>query len=170
MNELLRMTDVHLLVTLWNNYGRRSNRELCPINCFKKLSTIFKNILSKNIYNIYLRSLSKFTYLGTRTASAWQFSSGWSSHSSCGTFCTCILTSSRQTCSPCCIAQLLGTQTSLGIFRHSVSGCTFRTVFLVSVHFCTGHSSQFSSTYNDWIRLGSLYGFRSKSKEIEEEK
>ena len=143
-------------------------------NC--ALSTALKNLVRflktycRNIYNIYLRSLSKFTYLGTRTASAWQFSSGWSSHSSCGTFCTCILTSSRQTCSPCCIAQLLGTQTSLGIFRHSVSGCTFRTVFLVSVHFCTGHSSQFSSTYNDWIRLGSLYGFRSKSKEIEEEK
>ena len=47
MNELLRMTDVHLLVTLWNNYGRRSNTELCPINRFKKLSTIFKNIFPK---------------------------------------------------------------------------------------------------------------------------
>ena len=148
MNELLRMTDVHLLVTLWNNYGRRSNTELCPISCFEK----------RRISRIFILALyKKSTYLGTRTASAWQFSSGWSSHSSCGTFCTCILTSSRQTCSPCCIAQLLGTQTSLGIFRHSVSGCTFRTVFLVSVHFCTGHSSQFSSTYNDRIPLGFLY-------------
>ena len=91
--------------------------------------------------------IESVTYLGTRTASAWQFSSGWSSHSSCGTFCTCIRTSSRQICSPCCMAQLLGTQTSRGIFRHSVSGWTFRTVFLPNVHFWTGHSSQFSSTY-----------------------
>lgn len=137
-------------------------------NC--ALSTALKNVV-RLISRIFILALyKKSTYLGTRTASAWQFSSGWSSHSSCGTFCTCILTSSRQTCSPCCIAQLLGTQTSLGIFRHSVSGCTFRTVFLVSVHFCTGHSSQFSSTYNDRIPLGFLYGCWRKSKEIEEEK
>ena len=137
-------------------------------NC--ALSTALKNVV-RLISRIFILALyKKSTYLGTRTASAWQFSSGWSSHSSCGTFCTCILTSSRQTCSPCCIAQLLGTQTSLGIFRHSVSGCTFRTVFLVSVHFCTGHSSQFSSTYNDRIPLGFLYCCWRKSKEIEEEK
>ena len=107
--------------------------------------------------------IENVTYLGTRTASAWQFSSGWSSHSSCGTFCTCIRTSSRQICSPCCMAQLLGTQTSRGIFRHSVSGWTFRTVFLPNVHFWTGHSSQFSSTYELRVENSSIFIIKIKS-------
>ena len=76
----------------------------------------------------------------------WQVSSGCNSHSSWGTFWTCIRLSSRHTSSPGAIAQLLGTQTSRGIFLQAVSGWTFFTFFFSNLHVCTGHSSHFWST------------------------